>query len=208
MNDDVDTSTGALTTDAAQRYAADLLELFYPIHYRGTMALEDAMRGDLTRKQAAILWLIRTAGSASGHSLRRKQIVVRLQNWFDVSSPAVTKALRSMARPPLGLVRQIEDPDSGREKRVLLTAKGERFLATMAERGCDFLHKITEQLREDQLRSGVEFLSVSIAAFERAHAQKFVNHKSPTPKRRRPARRLPDARPENGATGESFSGFR
>jgi DNA-binding MarR family transcriptional regulator len=168
-------STDATKVTAAERYASKLLELFYPIHYRGSMALEDAMRGELTRKQAAILWLIRSAGAANGYSLRRKEIVVRLQDWFDVSSPAVTKALRTMARPPLGLVRQLEDPDSGREKRVVLTSKGERFLATMAARGNDFLRELTEQLPEDQLQTGVEFLVACIAAFERANLRKSAD---------------------------------
>jgi DNA-binding MarR family transcriptional regulator len=118
-------------TSAAERHAADLLELFYPVHYRGNMAAEDAMRGDLTRKQAAILWLIRSAGTDHGRCMRRKEIVLRLQDWFDVSSPAITQTLRRMARPPLGLVRLVEDADSAREKKVLLTPKGVRFLLSM-----------------------------------------------------------------------------
>src|ERR1700739_3651129 len=67
---------------APAQYPAALLELFYPIQYRGNMAVEDAMRGDLTRKQAAILWLIRSAGSDDGRSMRRKEIVSRLEDWF------------------------------------------------------------------------------------------------------------------------------
>jgi DNA-binding MarR family transcriptional regulator len=160
-----------LNQDAAERYAADLLELFYPIHYRGNMAVEDAMRGGLTRKQAAILWLIRSAGSDGGRCMRRKEIVSRLQDWFEVSSPAITQALRRMARPPLELVRLVEDADSGREKRVLLTAKGQRFLLTMVERGRGFLQKVVEQLPEEQVRAGVEFLRAGVNAFERVHAE-------------------------------------
>ncbi len=88
------TAVSAESASAAERHAADLLELFYPVHYRSNMALEDAMRGVLSRKQAAILWLIRSAGSEQGQSMRRKEIVLRLQDWFDVSSPAITQALR------------------------------------------------------------------------------------------------------------------
>jgi DNA-binding MarR family transcriptional regulator len=123
--------TNGTRATATAQHATELLELFYPIHYQGTMAVEDAMRGELTRKQAAILWLIRSAGTENGRCIRRKEIVMRLQDWFDVSSPAITQALRRMARPPLGLVRLVEDSDSGREKRVLLTPKGERFISTM-----------------------------------------------------------------------------
>ncbi len=187
-----------------RRHAAELLELFYPIHYRGNMAAEDAMRGDLTRKQAAILWLIRSAGSEDGRCLRRKEIVVRLQDWFDVSSPAVTQALRSMARPPLGLVRLVEDVDSGREKRVFLTPKGERFLQTMVERGRDFLQKmVVEQLSEHQMSQGIKFLRAGVEAFERIHANaldgaKNVGRKSRArtdrgPGLKRTATRTPDS---------------
>jgi len=180
---------------AARRHAADLLELFYPIHYRGNMAVEDAMRGELTRKQAAILWLIRSAGSENGRCLRRKEIVARLQDWFDVSSPAVTQALRTMARPPLGLVRLVEDVDSGREKRVFLTPKGERFLQTMIERGREFLQKLVEQLPADQVSGGIEFLRAGVVAFERIHANTVNGTRSLARKSR--ARRVPSVKPAN-----------
>jgi DNA-binding MarR family transcriptional regulator len=169
-------------TSPAERYATALLELFYPIHYRGNMAVEDAMRGTLTRKQAAILWLIRSAGTDNGRCMRRKEILARLQDWFDVSSPAITQTLRAMARPPLGLVRLVEDPRSAREKRVLLTPKGERFLSTMVERGRDYLLKVAEQLPEDQLSGGVEFLRSGVAAFERIHAQSSAGDDNQRPK--------------------------
>ena len=156
--------------NAAEQYAAELLELFYPIHYRGNMAVEDAMRARLTRKEAAIIWLIRSAGE-EGSEMRRKEIVARLQDWFDVSSPAVTKALRHMARPPLSLVRLVEDAASGREKRVRLTAQGQRFVVGMIMRGRDFLRRVVEQLPDQQVRDGIEFLRSGVAAFERLHAK-------------------------------------
>src|SRR6516225_1101918 len=156
--------------EKAEQHAAELLELFYPIHYRGNMAVEDAMRGKLTRKEAAIIWLIRSAGEG-GIEMRRKEIVARLQDWFDVSSPAVTKALRHMARPPLSLVRLVEDAASGREKRVRLTTQGQRFVLGMITRGQDFLYKVVEQLPDQQVRDGIEFLRAGVAAYERVHAQ-------------------------------------
>ena len=156
--------------DKQADYAAELLELFYPIHYRGNMAVEDAMRGKLTRKEAAIIWLIRSAGE-DGSEMRRKEIVARLQDWFDVSSPAVTKALRHMARAPLSLVRLVEDATSGREKRVRLTPQGHRFVLGMISRGQDFLQKVVEQLPDQQVRDGIEFLRAGVAAYERVHAE-------------------------------------
>ncbi|HJU10400.1 MAG TPA: winged helix DNA-binding protein [Candidatus Binataceae bacterium] len=153
----------------ADQRAAALLELFYPVHYRTNMAVEDAMRGALSRKQAAILWLIRCSGS-EGRSMRRKEIVLRLQDWFEISSPAITQALRRMARPPLGLVRLIEEADSAREKRVVLTPKGEEFLRRMVERGHAFILNLMRQLCGDQVGSGIEFLRAAVDAVERVHS--------------------------------------
>jgi len=156
--------------------AAELLELFYPVHYKGGMALEDAMRGGhLTRKQVAILWLIRSEGE-QGRRMRRKEIERLIQTWFEVSSSAITKALRGMARPPLGLVQVIEDPQSGREKQILLTPKGERFLHSMVTEGQRFLRQIVEQLPEEVVGSGIEFLRRSTAAFEHARARSVARN--------------------------------
>ncbi len=141
-------------TDAA----AEFLEFFYPIHYKLGMTLEDALRsGKLTRKQVAILWLIRSEGK--GKSMRRKDIEQRIATWFEVSSSAITKALRAMARPPLGFVQVVEDPRSGREKLVLLTPKGERFLSTMVAEGGNFIRTILDHLTAEEARAGSHFLS-------------------------------------------------
>jgi DNA-binding MarR family transcriptional regulator len=162
--------TGAADSSLTERRAADLLELFYPVHYRSNMAVEEAMRGELSRKQAAILWLIRSAGNDGGRSMRRKDIVLRLQDWFEVSSPAITQALRRMARPPMGLVRLVEDADSAREKRVILTPTGEEFIRTMVERGRTHIQSLMRQLPEDQVGGGIEFLRAAVAAVERVHS--------------------------------------
>jgi DNA-binding MarR family transcriptional regulator len=174
----------------AEQHAAELLELFYPIHYRGNMAVEDAMRGKLTRKEAAIIWLIRSAGE-NGSEMRRKEIVARLQDWFDVSSPAVTKALRHMARPPLSLVRLVEDVASGREKRVRLTPQGQRFVLGMITRGQNFLHKVVEQLPDQQVRDGIDFLRAGVAAYERVHAQAANVESKGLPGKMRSSAKLP-----------------
>src|SRR6266581_8445807 len=148
--------------------AAELLELFYPVHYKGGMALEDAMRGGrLSRKQVAILWLIRSEGG-QGRRMRRKEIERLIQTWFEVSSSAITKALRSMARPPLSLVQVTEDPQSAREKQVRLTPKGERFLATMVAAGQKFEQQIVDQLTPEEVSFGIHFLQRAMAALEHA----------------------------------------
>jgi hypothetical protein len=95
-------------------------------------------------------------------------------------------------------VRLLEDPESAREKRVIVTPKGERFLAAMAERGRAFLQKVTAQLAEDQVRSGVEFLRAGVAAFERVRNENTVKVKSLPMKQRELARGLQDSRTEKG----------
>src|SRR5262249_19193971 len=118
-----------------EQRVTELLELFYPVHYKSGIAFEDAMRaGRLTRKQTAILWLIHSEG-LERRPMRRKDIERLLQTWFEVSSSAITKALRGMSRPPLSLLRIFEDAQSAREKQVVLTAKGEKFLDSMITEG-------------------------------------------------------------------------
>jgi DNA-binding MarR family transcriptional regulator len=161
----------AYTLRVDENPAAVLLDFFYPFHYKGGMALEDALRcGQLSRKQVAILWLIRAEGE-HGKRMRRKDIERSIQTWFEVSSSAITKALRGMARPPLSLVQIVEDAQSAREKQVRVTAKGERFLGTMVAEGQKFLQKILDQLTPEEVSSGIHFLERSIAAQEHILSQ-------------------------------------
>ena len=164
-------TTVAYKLSAEENPAAVLLEFFYPFHYKGGMALEDALRcGQLSRKQVAILWLIRSEGE-QGKRMRRKDIERSIQTWFEVSSSAITKALRSMARPPLSLVQIVEDSQSAREKQVRLTPKGERFLATMVAAGQKFEQQIVDQLTPEEVSFGIHFLQRAMAALEHALAQ-------------------------------------
>jgi DNA-binding MarR family transcriptional regulator len=144
----------------------ELLELFYPVHYKTGIAFEDAMRrGRLTRKQTAILWLIHWEG-INHCRMRRKDIERSLQSWFEVGSSAISKALRSMSRPPLSLIRILEDSESAREKQVLLTAKGEKFLDSMISEGRGVLRKIVEQLSDEEVEAGIRYLRKATSAFE------------------------------------------
>jgi DNA-binding MarR family transcriptional regulator len=153
-------------------HAAELLELIYFVYDRGIPALGHVMRGELTRTQAGILWLLRTEGDHAG-SLPRKDIAQRLNDWFDLSNPAITNALHALARPPLGLVRLVESADSGREKRVFLTAKGGRVLLAMTARGHELVQGLLGDLGRDLSRTeiiaGVEFLRLAVAFFQRIH---------------------------------------
>jgi DNA-binding PadR family transcriptional regulator len=100
--------------------------------------------------------------------LSRKQIQQAVTNWFEVSNSQITKALRAMARPPLALIQIVEDPKSGREKQVLLTAKGERFLLMMVERGRAFFRPVGDRLTPNLIRDGLVFLRLASAALEDA----------------------------------------
>ena len=82
-----------------------------------------------------------------------------------------------MARPPLSLVQILEDPQSAREKQVLLTAKGERFLGTMVTEGQQFLQKILDQLTPEEVSNGIHFLGRSIAAQEHILSQSAARNK-------------------------------
>jgi len=152
--------------------AAELQEFFYPIHYQVGMALEDALRGGvLTRKQSAILWMIRSAGE-DGRRMRRKDIVRSMQSWFEVTNSALSKAIRGMARSPLALVEITEDPRSAREKLITLTPEGERFVAAMASRGETFLQEIVQHLPAEVTDGGMEYFRQLIDAFNRSRAEK------------------------------------
>jgi DNA-binding MarR family transcriptional regulator len=149
------------------RKSRALLELFYPIHYKAGMAVEDAMRArTLTRKQVAVLWLLRSEGGGRA-GVRRKDIERSIKSWFEVSSSAITKSIRKMARAPHRLVEMVESPDSGREKRVFLTPRGEAFIETMVARGERFLQEIVEQLPSGQVDNGIDFLRDAIAVLEK-----------------------------------------
>jgi len=152
--------------------ASELQEFFYPIHYQIGMALEDALRGGLlTRKQSAILWMIRSAGE-NGRCMRRKDIVQSMQSWFEVTNSALSKAMRGMARPPLALVEITEDPHSAREKLISLTPKGEQFLVAMEARGEVFLQDIVKHLPASVIHGGIEYFRQLIEAFNRSRAER------------------------------------
>jgi DNA-binding MarR family transcriptional regulator len=190
-----------------EEHAAEFLELIYFVYDKGISALGDVMRGELTRTQAGILWLIRAEGEHAC-SLPRKDIAQRLHDWFDLSSPAVTNALQAMARQPLGLVRLIESADSGREKRVFLTSKGKRFVVAMTARGRHLVQELIGDLGQDlseaQIIAGVEFLRMAVAFFQRIHPSRRLNlTKLPGGHGSQPVRRV--SGPRSAATGSPGS---
>ena len=142
------------------------LELYPIVHYKLGMRYEDSLRcGQLTRKQVAILQLLRSEGGPQGR-LQRKKIEQWLASWFEVSSATITRSLYVLANPPLNLVQIVQDANSGREKQVMLTPKGKQFLSTMAAHGKKFLQPLLTQVPEEVIRNGLDFMQQSIAVME------------------------------------------
>jgi DNA-binding MarR family transcriptional regulator len=169
------------TEDPNEHRVTELLELFYPVHYKTCIAFEDAMRdGKLTRKQTAIMWLIHSEG-VDRRQIRSKAIERSLQSWFEVSSSAITKALRGMSRPPLNLVKIIEDPDSAREKQVVLTAKGEKFLAMMVAEGRRLVRCMVSRLSDAEVDGGILYLRKATEGFDQALQQAASEKASESP---------------------------
>ena len=158
--------------------AAELLEILYFVHDKGISAIGAAMRGQLSRTQASILWLIRSEGGTS-RSMLRKDVAKRLHNWFDLGSPAITIALQTLAEAPLKFVRIVGSADSGREKKVILTPRGERYILSMAERGQrlvrELISDLEKSLSSDEIAAGFEFLRASVSFFQRIHPARGVD---------------------------------
>ncbi len=137
---------------------ADFLRLFYPFHYQVGSTIENTLRGDsLSHHQTVILWIIHSEGE-QGRAMRRKDIEARIGTWFDITSSAISKALRSLARSEMPFLTITEDPSSGREKLITLTTAGERQLQTMIKRSELFIARIVEELTEEEIQAGLTFM--------------------------------------------------
>jgi DNA-binding MarR family transcriptional regulator len=150
----------------APEILSELLELVYPIQYKWGYVLENVMRSDdLSRIQIAILWLIRCEGH-EGQTMRRRDIQRFLTAWFDAGNSTITKAVRPMTRSPLNLVRVVEHPLSGREKNIVLTAKGEHFFEQMLKRCREFFEPIAAQIGDGDIREGIRYLKKWLSSVE------------------------------------------
>ncbi|MBD3731370.1 DNA-binding PadR family transcriptional regulator [Sphingopyxis italica] len=147
--------------DPRRSSLGDLLSFYYPMHYRIGIDVETVMgQGRISRKQGTILWLIHSRGDKDGW-LRRKLIEERLSAWFEISNSSVSNLLRELTRPPLELVKQIENPTSGREKLVCLTPKGRAFLDESIRQSIDYLGRHLEHVDQTQLDRGIQFFKLA-----------------------------------------------
>jgi hypothetical protein len=78
------------------------------------------------------------------------------------------------------------DRDSGREKRVTLTTKGERFLLNMTTEGRTFTQKLLDGMPQPEIREMVQLMQKAITVFEREGAGRnsaaFKNARRKAPK--------------------------
>lgn len=152
-------AAATVSAPAVSREARDFVELFYPVHYKIGIGIEDALRGGrLTRHQVAILWLIRSEGEG-GRSLARKDIERSVTRWFEIGNSAISKTLRVMARAPLRLLEVRVHPESGREREVILTARGIAEIDRMVARGQTFVQSMVDHLSTAEASDGVHFLT-------------------------------------------------
>lgn len=136
----------------------DFLRLFYPFHYQVGSTIESALRGkQLSQHQTVILWIIHSEGDR-GKLMRRKDIELRISSWFDITSSAISKALRSLARAEMPYLEIREDPHSGREKLVTMTSEGQRQIQEMIKRSEAFIGKIVEELTAEEIHAGLLFM--------------------------------------------------
>lgn len=116
--------------------ARHLLELLYRLHYVVGMKVQDTLRTSdgLDRHQTAVLWIIRSEG-IDGRSISRKYVEKQLTSWYDISSSAISKAIRALASKEIGFLNITENPSSGREKLIELTPTGVNFMQKMTRNG-------------------------------------------------------------------------
>ena len=73
--------------------------------------------------------------------MRRKYVEKELTGWYDISSSAISKAIRGLASKDLNLIKIEEHPKSAREKLLTLTPTGAEFMQRMVKNGslmCDW----------------------------------------------------------------------
>jgi DNA-binding MarR family transcriptional regulator len=138
--------------------AALFLDQYYPFHYEVGFTIERHMRDPLlTQHQTVILWIIHASVGDRGR-MPRKAIEWQLRLWFDVTSSAISKALRGMAREPLHLLLIEENPNSAREKYVSLTAAGRQMVGDMNARGRAIVQRIVDRMSQQEIEQGLHFL--------------------------------------------------
>ena len=144
------------------------LNIFFPIHYKAGNKLEQVMRSgtDLSRQQVIILLLILGEGEDRCR-MARKRIEAALSSWLEITSSSISKAIRSITKPEMGLLTIDESPESGREKTVQLTRKGSDFVGKLAANGVAYLQQLVDQLSDDEIDMVIHIFSRTDEIFEK-----------------------------------------
>ena len=144
------------------------LDQFFPIHYKAGNRVEDVLRSgiNLSRQQVVILWIIYAEGQGK-RRMPRKEIEADMQDWFEITSSAISKAIRSLTREPFNLLTVEEHPTSGREKIVSLNRKGTLFVELMFENGTEFLQPVVDALSDDEIDMLLHSFQRTAEIFER-----------------------------------------
>jgi DNA-binding MarR family transcriptional regulator len=145
---------------AATRESApqQFLDYFYPIHFSIGMKIEKGLMecGTLDRHQTVVMWILRSEALRTGKTVfSRKDLVRLMTNWYDITSSTVSKALRALAREPLNYITIIEDPNSGREKLIEMTSRGQEHCEAMVASACKVIARITENFSDDENNMGI-----------------------------------------------------
>ena len=143
------------------------LNIFFPIHYKAGNKLEQVMRSGtgLSRQQIIILLLILGEGQDNS-KMARKRIETALGSWLEITSSSVSKAIRSLTTGNMALLTINESPESGREKTVQLTKKGDEFIRRLNASGVEYLQGLVNQLSDDEIAMVAHIFSRTYDIFE------------------------------------------
>ena len=159
-----------------EQAAGLFLEQYYPFHYEVGFTIERELRDpSLTQHQTVMLRIIHAKAGDNGR-VPRKDVERQIKLWFDVTSSAISKALRGLARPPLGLLLIEENPESAREKYVSLTPEGRKMVAEMNARGEAIVQRIIDSMSSQEIQQGLHFLRQVSAIVKNFSAENNFDH--------------------------------
>ena len=138
--------------------ASELFNYFYLIHFQLNMAIEDVMRGSLSRKEAALMLLLHSEGGKTA-CLPRRIVVERFSNWFEATSSNVTKIISRLSSDEIDLVKVSNEKGSARDKQISLTSNGKRTLRAMLKRGAAQTQVLMQGIPAEDIKLGLEFFS-------------------------------------------------
>ena len=98
--------------------------------------------------------------------MARKRIETALGSWLEITSSSVSKAIRSLTTGNMALLTINESPESGREKTVQLTKKGDEFIRRLNASGVEYLQGLVNQLSDDEIAMVAHIFSRTYDIFE------------------------------------------